>query len=154
MASFAGRVPQNVAGKFYVDSSCIYCGLCDGMAPTIFRECNDQGWAYVFKQPETPDELRLCLDALGACPTGSIGADGDAPAVLPFRRIWWSKSGVFLFSVILAGIVVNTALRTPNVVDGGVGTLFALLVLAVIFKVTIEFFLGRWMKWKDKKRRA
>jgi ferredoxin len=77
MASFTARVPQNVRGKFYVDSSCIYCELCDEIAPSIFRECNEQGWAYVFKQPETPEELQLCLDAVGSCPTSSIGTDGD-----------------------------------------------------------------------------
>jgi hypothetical protein len=71
---------------------------------------------------------------------------------MSFRPPWWSKSGVFLFSVILAGLVVNTVFRTPNVVGGGVGMMFALLVLAVIFEVTIEFFLGKWTKWRDKKR--
>ena len=77
MALFTAKVPQNVPGKFYVDSSCIYCELCDQTAPTIFRECNEQGWAYVFKQPETPDELRQCIEAVEGCPTSSIGTDGD-----------------------------------------------------------------------------
>jgi ferredoxin len=78
MAALKERVPQNVSGKFYVDSSCIYCGLCDQTAPTVFRECNEQGWAFVFKQPKTPEELRKCLEAVGGCPTQSIGSDGNA----------------------------------------------------------------------------
>ena len=77
MASIKSRVPENVRGKFYVDSSCIYCGLCDETAPTVFRECNEQGWAYVFHQPETEEELRQCMEAVGGCPTESIGIDGD-----------------------------------------------------------------------------
>jgi ferredoxin len=77
MASLTARVPQNVLGKFYVDSSCIYCELCNAIAPSHFRECIEQGWAYVFKQPETPTELRQCIEAVEACPTSSIGMDGD-----------------------------------------------------------------------------
>ena len=77
MATVTARVPQNVPGRFYVDSSCIYCELCHHIAPTVFRECKEQGWAYVSKQPRTPEELRLCLDAVGGCPTRSIGTDGD-----------------------------------------------------------------------------
>jgi ferredoxin len=77
MASLTAKVPQNVSGKFYVDSSCIYCELCDRIAPSNFRECNEQGWAYVFKQPETPEELRLCMAAVGSCPTQSIGTDDE-----------------------------------------------------------------------------
>jgi ferredoxin len=77
MAFRDARVPQNVSGKFYVDSSCIYCGLCDETAPSVFRECNEQGWAYVFKQPETSEEFRKCMEAVGGCPTQSIGIDGE-----------------------------------------------------------------------------
>jgi ferredoxin len=77
MAAIEARVPENVPGRFYVDRSCIYCGLCDQTAPTVFRECNEQGWAFVFHQPTTPDELRLAREAVEGCPTASIGTDGD-----------------------------------------------------------------------------
>jgi ferredoxin len=80
MASINAKVPENVPGKFYVDSSCIYCGLCDQIAPTVFRERNEQGWAYVFHQAETPEELRQCVEAIEGCPTSSIGMDGDGKA--------------------------------------------------------------------------
>jgi ferredoxin len=76
MALLTERVPQNVSGKFYVDSSCIYCELCVEIASSIFRECNEQGWAYVFKQPDSLEELKLCIDAVESCPTESIGIDG------------------------------------------------------------------------------
>jgi ferredoxin len=77
MASIEARVPENTIGKFYVDRSCIYCGLCDATAPMVFRECNAQGWAFVFHQPTTPEELRLAQEAVEGCPTLSIGTDGD-----------------------------------------------------------------------------
>jgi ferredoxin len=77
MASLQYRVEQNVAGKFYVDRSCIYCGLCDETAPTVFREYKEWGWAYVYNQPSTPEELRLVKEAAEGCPSGSIGMDGD-----------------------------------------------------------------------------
>jgi ferredoxin len=77
MASIEATVLENVLGKYYVDSSCIYCGLCDATAPTVFGECKARGWAYVFKQPETPEEIRQCVEAVVSCPTASIGTDGD-----------------------------------------------------------------------------
>ncbi len=63
MANFGDEVPENVAGKFCVDCSCIYCGLCDMTVPNIFRECNEQGRAYVFYQPTTREELAACIQA-------------------------------------------------------------------------------------------
>ena len=77
MAKFEDRVPQNVPGKFYVDWSCIYCGLCDEIAPKVFREFKDRGWAYVFHQPETPEESARVKEAVEGCPTESIGTDGE-----------------------------------------------------------------------------
>src|SRR5436309_10234946 len=56
----------------------------------------------------------------------------------------WSKSGVLLVSVILAGIVANLLFETPNVVGGGGAKMLAIIVLMVVFKATIEFFLARW----------
>jgi ferredoxin len=77
MASFRDRVPQNVPGKFYVDSSCIYCELCVLTDPRTFRESNEMGWAFVFSQPKTNEELRIAMSGLECCPTHSIGFDGD-----------------------------------------------------------------------------
>ena len=71
---------------------------------------------------------------------------------MSFRPTWWSKSGVFLFSVILAGAVVNLLFKTPNVVGGGEAMMVGILLLAVIFKVIIEFVLTRWQKRRDEKK--
>lgn len=77
MADRLWRVPQNVPGRFYVDETCIYCALCVEMVPAVFAPYDEEGWAYVYRQPELPDEVRLTMEALEYCPTNSIGSDGD-----------------------------------------------------------------------------
>jgi glyoxylase-like metal-dependent hydrolase (beta-lactamase superfamily II)/ferredoxin len=71
MASIARRLPQNVAGDFYVDDSCIDCDACRQIAPATFRDHGDQ--SSVYRQPETEAETHLALMSLVACPTASIG---------------------------------------------------------------------------------
>jgi glyoxylase-like metal-dependent hydrolase (beta-lactamase superfamily II)/ferredoxin len=71
MAQIAERLPQNVEGDFFVDSSCIDCDACRQIAPTIFRELHDQ--SIVYQQPHSPEEYRRGLMALVSCPTASIG---------------------------------------------------------------------------------
>ena len=75
MANILERLPQNVPGRFYVDSSCIDCGLCPSTAPAHFRRDDETGQSFVFRQPETSEETALCLDALEGCPTESIGEE-------------------------------------------------------------------------------
>lgn len=65
------RLPENVPGEFFVDSSCIDCDTCRALAPAIFRDHGDQ--SSVGRQPRTAGESRLAMMALVACPTGSIG---------------------------------------------------------------------------------
>jgi len=71
MANLTQRLPQNVPGDFYVDATCIDCDACRQIAPTIFRDHGDQ--SSVYQQPSNPEEKRLALMSLVACPTGSIG---------------------------------------------------------------------------------
>jgi glyoxylase-like metal-dependent hydrolase (beta-lactamase superfamily II)/ferredoxin len=71
MAQPALRLSENVAGDFFVDSSCIDCDACRQIAPTVFREAGDQ--SAVFHQPESEAEILAAQKALVACPTGSIG---------------------------------------------------------------------------------
>jgi glyoxylase-like metal-dependent hydrolase (beta-lactamase superfamily II) len=72
MASLQQRLPQNVPGDFFVDSTCIDCDTCSQLAPQIFRDHGDQ--CSVHHQPETAAETERAMMALVACPTGSIGA--------------------------------------------------------------------------------
>ncbi|GDY22055.1 hypothetical protein LBMAG56_34020 [Verrucomicrobiota bacterium] len=77
MADFKFRHPENVPGKFYVDSQCIYCGLCDEFAPMVFRKRDEDESAFVFHQPTTSEELRLAMEAVEGCPYDCIGTDGQ-----------------------------------------------------------------------------
>ena len=72
------RLAENVAGDFYVDSTCIDCDLCRQIAPETFSDIGDQ--SVVYHQPETPEQEMAALKALVTCPTASIGALGDHPA--------------------------------------------------------------------------
>jgi glyoxylase-like metal-dependent hydrolase (beta-lactamase superfamily II)/ferredoxin len=71
MANVQQRLPENVPGDFFVDSTCIDCDTCSQLAPSIFRDHGDQ--CSVHRQPETAAETKRALMALVACPTGSIG---------------------------------------------------------------------------------
>src|SRR5262245_65132331 len=72
MANAQLRLPENVTGDFFVDSTCIDCDTCSQLAPTVFRDHGEQ--CSVYHQPANYDENRLAMMALVACPTGSIGA--------------------------------------------------------------------------------
>ena len=72
MANLQHRLPENVPGDFFVDSSCIDCDTCSQLAPAIFRDHGEQ--CSVHHQPVNGDETRLAMMALVACPTGSIGS--------------------------------------------------------------------------------
>ena len=71
MADLRKILNGNVAGEFFVDSSCIDCDLCRQIAPGTFREADDV--SIVARQPATPEEVRRAEMALLTCPTGSIG---------------------------------------------------------------------------------
>lgn len=77
MADHEDKNPQNVSGKFYVDSQCIDCDLCRETAPNNFARSEDEGYSYVFKQPETDEELAQCREAMEGCPVEAIGDDGN-----------------------------------------------------------------------------
>ena len=72
----------NIAGAWYCTDpdddngeGCIACNVCYSGAPDFFAE-DENGNAYVKKQPTTPEEIALCLEQLEACPVNSIGQDG------------------------------------------------------------------------------
>ena len=73
MANLQQRLPENVPGDFFVDSTCIDCDTCSQLAPSVFHDHGDQ--CSVHHQPANSDETRLAMMALVACPTGSIGAN-------------------------------------------------------------------------------
>lgn len=74
MADKTNKIPENVAGSYYVDEGCISCGLCVSTAPEIFA-LGPGDKAYVKKQPDA-SELDAANTALDSCPVSSIGNDG------------------------------------------------------------------------------
>src|SRR5882672_4348471 len=75
MANPKKRAPENVGGDFFVDSTCIDCDACRQIAPAVFGQAAET--SYVHTQPLTSADRRKALQALLACPTGSIGCLGD-----------------------------------------------------------------------------
>ena len=76
MADREDKNIENTPGKFYVDSQCIDCDLCRETAPSNFTRAEDEGYSYVFKQPETDEEAEQCREAMDGCPVEAIGEDG------------------------------------------------------------------------------
>ncbi|MGZ8831620.1 MAG: MBL fold metallo-hydrolase [Thermoanaerobaculia bacterium] len=72
MAQAALRIAENVAGDFFVDSTCIDCDACRQIAPAVFHDIGNQ--SVVHHQPANSEELLAAQKALIACPTASIGS--------------------------------------------------------------------------------
>ena len=73
MATLADRLSLNVAGRFFVDSSCIDCDQCRTESPDFFARDGENGTSYVIRQPVTPAEIAEVEAAAANCATGSIG---------------------------------------------------------------------------------
>lgn len=76
MADKDAKHPENVSGQYYVDEDCIDCDLCREEAPNNFTRQEEEGYSYVFKQPETDEEHADCATAMENCPVEAIGNDG------------------------------------------------------------------------------
>lgn len=75
MADWNDKLPENAPGRFYVDRQCIDCDVCRDTSPRNFARNDENGYSYICKQPETPEELALCEEAFMACPVEAIGED-------------------------------------------------------------------------------
>ena len=75
MAFVKDKLPDNVPGKYYVDRQCIDCDVCRDTSPDNFTRNDENGYSYVYKQPDSPKEIELCNEAIDACPVEAIGDD-------------------------------------------------------------------------------
>lgn len=66
------RYNDNDTGRFFVTNRCIDCDLCKETAPANFRRNEKDGFCYVYKQPASAEELKLCLEAAEGCPVEAI----------------------------------------------------------------------------------
>ena len=78
MSDQKDKVKENVAGAYYVDSSCIDCDVCRDTAPDNFKRSDENSYSFVYKQPETEAERADCDEAISCCPVEAIGQDGDS----------------------------------------------------------------------------
>ncbi len=76
MADPDDKLPDQAAGKYYVDSSCIDCDVCRTTAPNNFEANEDEGYSFVKKQPDGDEEEAQCEESMESCPVESIGDDG------------------------------------------------------------------------------
>ena len=74
MAVPTQRLPENVAGRYFVDQMCIDCDLCRETAPDNFARNDNKGYSYVKAQPRGPAEEAACALALEECPVEAIGS--------------------------------------------------------------------------------
>ncbi len=77
MADKTNKWKENSSGKMFVDQSCIACDACVLTAPENFKMHEEDGHAYVSKQPTNPEEEKLCKEAMEGCPVEAIGDFGD-----------------------------------------------------------------------------
>lgn len=72
------RWEDNVPGIYYVDKSCLFCGLAEILAPKNFAMSKDDTHCRVIKQPTTPAEFEACESARVQCHVQSIQRIGDS----------------------------------------------------------------------------
>lgn len=78
MANPNDKVPENVAGSFFVDITCIDCDLCREKAPHNFTRSAAGRRSYVLRQPQNESESFACLAALQECPVEAIGQEAGS----------------------------------------------------------------------------
>ena len=76
MANLSHKVPENVPGPFYVDTTCIDCDLCRETAPHNFHRNDRDRRSFVSHQPDAPEDEAACMSALEECPVEAIGRNG------------------------------------------------------------------------------
>ena len=61
--------------KYFVSDDCIECNMCNVVSPNNFLINEDQGKAFVYKQPESSEEISLCDEAIESCPVEAISKE-------------------------------------------------------------------------------
>ena len=69
--------PDNAPGKFYVDKTCIACDACVMTAPENFKMDQENGHAFLAKQPTGKEQEDKCREAMEGCPVEAIGNDNE-----------------------------------------------------------------------------
>ncbi len=91
MADERFRVASNVEGDFFVDSSCINCGVSRHYAPKTFGD--DGAHAFVKEQPSSEQDVLDAQLALLACPAAAIGTSKKQNLSLARRSFPFALAG-------------------------------------------------------------
>ena len=67
-----GVLTDNRPARYDVNDRCIGCSICSAIAPRNFKTDHERGLDYVYKQPNGPEEERLCAEAMDICPVDAI----------------------------------------------------------------------------------
>jgi glyoxylase-like metal-dependent hydrolase (beta-lactamase superfamily II)/ferredoxin len=70
MANIKKKLPGNIEGNFFVDSTCINCDACRQLAPETFQE--QEEFSSVYHQPALDLDRHHAYQAMIACTVGSI----------------------------------------------------------------------------------
>ena len=79
LPSIKQRIKENAPGKYYIIDKCIGCSLCYELSPRNFSMNLEEGYDFVFRQPETQEDEARCLKAMQSCPADAIRDDGFGP---------------------------------------------------------------------------
>ena len=77
MADKDSKVPGSTAGPWYVDETCIGCGVCVEVAARFFEIDRASGQSRVVRQPATAARAAPLCEARVQCPVDAIGDDGE-----------------------------------------------------------------------------
>jgi ferredoxin len=78
MADVTKKYSDNAPGAYFVDDTCIACDACVLAAPENFKMNENDGHAYLSKQPSTTEEEAQCKEAREGCPVEAIGSEVKA----------------------------------------------------------------------------
>jgi ferredoxin len=78
MADNSSKVPENVPGAWYVDSTCTPCRTCLEVADaeSLIKWNDDETYVFFHEQPATPEQAAIAEEMMAVCPTAAIGSDG------------------------------------------------------------------------------
>ncbi len=66
------KLPENVAGKYFVLDCCNACGLCKSVADTLFDSNKKGTYYFVSRQPSSAEEQAMMDEAIEFCEVNGI----------------------------------------------------------------------------------
>ena len=105
---------NNTPGPWYVDDQCICCGLCENVAPELFRMSADGSHYLVYRQPAAPQDLEDAENAMERCPATAIGSDR---VIAPTHM---GRSDVQIHGAVSEGTGPLCGYNLPSLLEGSI----------------------------------